>query len=285
MTSYADVTRIKSIGYSALHERYLAHHVPVIVTDMARDWPALAKWTLEFFRRNYGEREVAVSDKSYQEHGAHYLTPFTKMTFANYLQVAAGGNTDLRLFLFELFKFAPELRQDIRIPSFAGPLSKLFLVSFFGGAGGASTFHFDVDLPHVFHTVIHGTKTFYLFGPDQTRNLYRHPFTVRSYIDVRVPDFARYPRFKEATGHKCEVRAGETLVIPSGQWHQAVYSELSWGLSFRKYEAKHLPSGLKNMLIAEPIDRVLAKLLPHWWFAYKEQKAQDNVSSRPSWRV
>jgi hypothetical protein len=280
MATYAAVERMSMIEYADLHARYLARNVPVIVTDLATSWPALARWTSEFFRSNYGERQVAVSDKSYQTHGAHYLTPFTKMSFADYLNAAEAGNTDLRLFLFELFKFAPELRNDIELPAWAGLLSKIFLVSFFGGAGGASTFHHDVDLAHVFHTVIYGSKLFYLFGPDQDHCLYRHPFTVRSYIDVRDPDLHRYPRFAAAQGRLCEVHAGETLVLPSGHWHQAVYTKLSWGLSFRKYEVKHLPGGLKNMLIQEPVDRVLAKLQPRRWFAYKEHIAQ----SRPVWR-
>jgi Cupin-like domain len=273
MPTFTAVERISMPAYADLHARYLARNLPVIVTDMAADWPAVSRWTPQFFKRNFGERTVAVTDKSYQTHGANYLTPFTRMSFADYLDAIESGNTDLRLFLFELFKFAPELRADIQLPAWAGLLSRVFLVSFFGGAGGASTFHYDVDLAHVFHTVLHGSKTFYLFGPDQSTYLYRHPWTVRSYIDVRDPDLMRFPRFANARGHRCEVRKGETLVIPSGHWHQAVYSQVSWGLSFRQYEAKYLVGGITNMVVQEPIDRVLARVMPKRWFAYKERAA------------
>jgi Cupin-like domain len=275
MPTLTPVERISMPAYPELRARYLDRNVPVIVTDMASDWPALTRWSPEFFKRNFGGREVAVTDKSYQVHGANYLTPFSKMSFSEYLEAIQSGNNDLRLFLFELFKFAPELRADIELPAWAGLLSRVFLVSFFGGAGGASTFHYDVDLAHVFHTVIYGSKTFYLFGPDQSAHLYRHPLTVRSYIDVRDPDLTRFPRFASACGHQCELNKGETLVIPSGHWHQAVYSTASWGLSFRQYEAKHLAGGITNMLVREPIDRVLARVLPERWFAYKERTARS----------
>jgi hypothetical protein len=278
MMSWGAVERIGMPPYEVLHDRYLARNIPVIVTDLAKSWPALARWSPAFFRMHYGERLVDVTDRSFQEHGAHYLKPFGKMRFASYLDAIEHEHADLRLFLFELFKFAPELRKDIRIPSWAGPLSHLFLVSFFGGAGGASTFHYDVDLPHVFHTMIHGSKSFYLFAPNQSAKLYRHPMTVRSYVDVCAPDFVRYPRFSEARGMQCVLLAGETLVIPSGHWHQAVYDSASWGLSFRKYEPRLIPAALVNMLVKEPLDRMLAKLAPRQWFAYKERVSHQRSS-------
>jgi Cupin-like domain len=274
------VERIVMPPYESLRERYLARNIPVIVTNLATSWPALARWSPAFFRTHYGERLVDVTDQSFQQHGAHYLKPFGKMRFASYLDAIENEPADLRLFLFELFKFAPELRGDIRIPSWAGPLSHLFLVSFFGGAGGASTFHYDVDLPHVFHTMIHGSKSFYLYAPDESAKLYRHPMTVRSYVDVRAPDLVRHPLFREARGRQCVLNAGETLVIPSGHWHQAVYAFASWGLSFRKYEAHRVPAGLVNMLVKEPIDRMLAKLAPRQWFAYKERASRERSTRR-----
>ena len=195
------------------------------------------------------------------------------MTFGEYLDHVDEGPTDLRLFLFELFKFAPELRHDIEVPRWLSALDRQFIVTFFGGPGGVTTFHHDVDLPHVFHVVLHGSKDFYLFAPSETKYLYPHPMTVRSYVDVVDPDLRRHPGFVHARGQHCRVQRGETLVIPSGQWHQVRYPERSWGLSLRKYEPRRIVPALYNMLIQEPIDRALDKVAPQRWFAFKERWA------------
>lgn len=39
---------------------YLSRSKPVIITGAMYNWPAVSKWTNEFFRRQYGEREVHV---------------------------------------------------------------------------------------------------------------------------------------------------------------------------------------------------------------------------------
>ena len=39
---------------------YLTRSKPVIITGAIHDWPAVSKWTNEFFRKQYGEREVHI---------------------------------------------------------------------------------------------------------------------------------------------------------------------------------------------------------------------------------
>ena len=270
---YESVERVSGMSFGELHERFLRHGTPVVITDIATQWPALQRWTPDFFRKAYGDRWVDTYDESFQEPGRNYLGPIAKMRLADFIDAIEAGPTNRRLFLFELFRFAPELRNDVVLPSWVDSLSRLFLVSFFGGEGGLTTFHYDVDLPHVFHAVLHGEKEFYLFGPDQSDRLYRHPFTVRSYVNADDPDLDRFPRFAEAEGHRVAVKRGETLAIPSGQWHQVVYRQPSWGLAFRKYEARKVPRALYNMAIQESVDRLLTRAMPKRWFAYKERRA------------
>lgn len=273
MTFYQEVERRHSLSYPRLEEEYLEAQRPVILTDLCRDWVAMKKWTPEFLCREYGRRRVDVYDDEFQKPNAHYLKATRSTSFGEFMSAAEAGESRERLFLFELFKMAPELRRDVALPEWMDVLSRQFLVSFFGGPGSWTTFHYDVDLPHVFHAVIYGEKEFYLFPPDQSSHLYRHPFTVRSYINAKVPDLARYPRFDVARGYRCRVKAGETLVIPSGQWHQTFYPELSWGLAFRKYKPTLVPRALLNMLAQEPLDRALTKLLGRRWFAWKEERS------------
>jgi hypothetical protein len=278
VTRYEPVERRAGLDYDALIREHLRPGRPVILTDLTQDWPALARWTPEFFRTNYGERRVAIYDESFQAPGRNYLSPCGSMQLGEYLDVISRGPTRTRLFLFDLFRMAPELRGDIVIPAWGDLITRRYPLGFFGGAGGVTTFHYDVDLPHVFHAVIHGEKEFYLFGPEQTPHLYRHPFTVRSYVDAKHPDLARYPAFARARGQACTVRAGETLVIPAGHWHQVHYPGPSWGVALRKYDAARVPRGLYNMLIQEGIDRALTLAAPTRWFAFKDERARRGAA-------
>ncbi|MBV2128562.1 cupin-like domain-containing protein [Arsukibacterium indicum] len=75
--------------------------------------------------------------------------------------------------------------------------------------------------------VVAGRRRFVLFPPQQTSNLYPGPleFTPAgvpvSMVNLRKPDFARYPRFKTALQNACSVELGpgDALFIPMLWWH------------------------------------------------------------------
>ncbi|MCW0436561.1 hypothetical protein NB723_001525 [Xanthomonas sacchari] len=72
-----------------------------------------------------------------------------------------------------------------------------------------------------------GRRHFTLFPPEQIDNLYPGPLEptpggqVVSVVDVDRPDFARYPRFRDAlaSARHAELEPGDALFIPSMWWH------------------------------------------------------------------
>jgi hypothetical protein len=72
-----------------------------------------------------------------------------------------------------------------------------------------------------------GRRKFTLFPPDQIDNLYIGPldFTPSgqaiSLVDFAQPDFAKYPRFKQALAHAqvAELGPGDAVYIPAMWWH------------------------------------------------------------------
>ena len=72
-----------------------------------------------------------------------------------------------------------------------------------------------------------GHRRFTLFPPDQAANLYPGPLEptpggqVVSMVDFAAPDFARFPRFREALGAAqiAEMAPGDVLVYPAMWWH------------------------------------------------------------------
>lgn len=129
------------------------------------------------------------------------------------------GSTDLDIFL-------PGLKADnalpLNDPMFDGnpPTVSIWI----GNRTVAST-HFDFSNNIACNLV--GHRRFTLFPPEQIGNLYPGPFQptpggqVVSMVDLRAPDFGRYPRFREALAHAeiAELEPGDALFYPAMWWH------------------------------------------------------------------
>lgn len=93
--------------------------------------------------------------------------------------------------------------------------------------GNRSRIAAHYDLPDNLACNAVGRRRFTLFPPDQLDNLYVGPidFTPAgqpiSLVDFQIPDFDRFPKFREALDHAymAELEPGDALFIPSMWWH------------------------------------------------------------------
>jgi hypothetical protein len=107
-----------------------------------------------------------------------------------------------------------------------GLVAAIDLNLWWGPGGHTEPLHYDSGDGTLVQ--LHGNKKVVLFAPAQTKNLY--PFPIRrkgiapwfSRVYIDQPDYAAYPRMREALAHKIEVTLapGEVLFIPANWWHE-----------------------------------------------------------------
>ncbi|WP_038032721.1 cupin-like domain-containing protein [Thermonema rossianum] len=273
------VERISVKEKERFHEEFLKPNKPVIFKDLSHDWPAYTKWTYDYFKQLAGHVMVDLYNNLPAAPDKSCMAPDARMTFGEYLDLIEREPTDLRIFLFNLMKYAPQLKEDYRVPDVTDGFLKELPFLFFGGTGSIVHMHYDIDMSHVFLTQFKGVKRVVLFAPEYTPFLYHLPFTVQSYVNVNEPDFERYPALRYVQGYECYLEYGDTLFIPAGYWHYIEYIEGGFGMSLRALNPSWMKrlEGAANLFVKMPLDNFLRKYFTQSWYKYKHRKAFERA--------
>ncbi len=260
----------------------IATQTPVVISNLAAEWPALRRWSPEWLSANFGDKPVRVYDASFGEPGKNYMGDVGTMSFAEYLDETLTQGKDLRMFLYNIGQRIPQLLDDVPFPDVGLKFSRNFVFTFFGCKNAITPLHFDIDMGYVFYTAVHGRRRIRLFSPDQSVALYHHPFTVRSYADLDSPDLQAQPLLCEARGYEVVLEPGQTLCLPPGYWHEFCYLDAGFGISLRASSRSLADKlrGVANLLALSPIDRLGNKIGGTSWFDWKKQRAYERAQTR-----
>jgi ribosomal protein L16 Arg81 hydroxylase len=264
-----------TISRKEFYKQYYNPQNPVVLKGLWKKYPAYTKWTMDFFKETMGDIEVALYGNRKDDISKTLQKPNAKMRFNEYLNLIELEPTDLRLFLFPVFKYKPELLNDFGYPDIVKRYIKIPFM-FFGPTNSIVRMHQDIDMSNVFLTQFHGSRRVTLFSPDQSELLYRLPFNVHSTVDVDNPDYETYPALNYVKGVSTVLEHGDTLFMPSGYWHHIQYLEGGFGLSVRTVANnwEMILGGFWNLTFQRTMDNLMRKINDEKWFIYKKSLAK-----------
>ncbi|MCM0664997.1 cupin-like domain-containing protein [Flavobacterium tyrosinilyticum] len=233
------VDTVESISREDFKKNYLDKRKPLIIKGLTKDWPAREKWSTEYFKQIAGDIEVKLVDNSKADPKKVINASIASMKFGEYLDLIKREPTQLRIFFFNLFKHRPELIDDVKVPKeLMGGFIESMPAMFFGGSKAITFLHYDIDLPHLFHTHFGGRKHIILFDNKWKKRLYCLPNTTYALedYDVANPDFEKFPALKGVEGYEVFLEHGDTLFMPTGMWHWMRYIDGSFSLTLRAWD-------------------------------------------------
>lgn len=256
---------------------------PVILRNLAKQWPAYNKWTWDYLKEVAGDKKIPI----YNNVKSDAYTPINKAdgytTFGEYIDMIRKGPAEWRIFFFNIFSHAPQLKQDFTWPdTYVKGFIKALPSLFAGGKGSITHMHFDIDFPNIIHTQFMGRKRVLLFPNEEKYKLYRKPFEVLSLADFSnyydadksKIDCGKFPAIELAKGFDLILEPGDTLFMPSGFWHHMEYLDSGFAMSLRAFDSTVAGKlhGAWNVVGMRNIDTLLKKTMPIKWYNWKQKK-------------
>lgn len=287
----ASIDKFEDISSADFQNNYYNPMKPLILTGLAKKWPAYEKWNWDFFKEVVGNTEVGV----YNNIKSDAYTPVNKadeyMKFGEYLDMVKKGPVELRIFLFNIFQHAPQLVSDFTWPEhLMKGFVKRFPMLFTGGSGSITHMHFDIDLSHIMHTQFLGRKRVLLFPHQEQHKIYRKPWEVMSFAnfekyfdgDNSKLDLDKFPAVSLAKGYEVILEHGDTLFMPAGYWHHMEYLDSGFAMSLRAMQASvgGKLKGAWNLFGMRSIDTMMKKTAPEWWYKYKTEKTFEAATKQ-----
>jgi len=272
------VDTVENISPEDFKKNYLDPRKPLVIKGLTRNWPAREKWTTDYLKEIAGKLEVPLYDNAKVDPSKPINAAVAHMRFGDYLDLIKSEPTELRIFFFNLFKHVPDLIKDIVLPKeLMGGFIESMPAMFFGGSDSVTFLHYDIDLPHLFHTHFGGRKHIILFDNKWKERLYCIPnatYALEDY-DVANPDFKKFPALNGVEGYEVFLEHGDTLFMPTGMWHWMKYLDGSFSLSLRAWDASVLRKiqSLSNLALKGGLDSLLKMTLKAPYAIFREKLA------------
>eukprot|EP00028_Trichosphaerium_sp_Am-I-7-wt_P000239 CAMPEP_0168531590 /NCGR_PEP_ID=MMETSP0405-20121227/15593_1 /TAXON_ID=498012 /ORGANISM="Trichosphaerium sp, Strain Am-I-7 wt" /LENGTH=247 /DNA_ID=CAMNT_0008556531 /DNA_START=55 /DNA_END=794 /DNA_ORIENTATION=+ len=228
-------------------DKFVADYVnlrkPVVLTGMTKQWPALKKWTVDYFNEKYGNLTVPVCKlQGGLSHPPNYEIKTKLSTYLTLMQQQdAHASTrsiqdmsDNKEHIVQYLQQCPvsyfkDIQKDYTMPTLLdkAPYTTFGLNTIFIGL------HYDRPLVDNLYCQISGIKRFRMWRPAQGR--YFSPFgfdTMYCHVS-KIPELDAneaqvlkdFPDFAKASEPDLDIHleGGDMMYIPRGWWHHVTH--------------------------------------------------------------
>lgn len=237
-----EVTRLERPDRKAFLD-VLALGRPAIIAGVMENWPALGRWSADYFAEKLGEMPVPVGILPRPEdiRDAPDSFPWLHMSSKRFTMaefVARLGEPECHRYYITamaLLKNLPDLMEDLEVPAVLddvalGPVSPRLWF----GKQVLGPLHYDTI--NNLHGIVMGSKRFIFAGPEQTRHVYaRGPLEGLPHMSrasLREMDDNRFPKLGRVQTLDFTAEAGEIVFIPRGWWHEVITPDMTISVDF-----------------------------------------------------
>ncbi len=231
------VLRASGLSAERFFDEYYANNLPVVLEGFAREWPAVSRWTPEYFRDELGHHEVEACvgrdrDPDYDQNFKAHTERMTLRAFAERV-LAAGLSNDLYLIANNRNMQRAPLRvlyDDVRWEHGLLEPDRLdgCTALWFGPRGTYTPLHHDTT--NILFCQIYGQKRLWLAHPAEV-SLQRGARGVYAAMDPERPK----PDDPEPLWKQVELEPGDALFIPVGWWHSVRALSVSINIAFTNF--------------------------------------------------
>ena len=260
MCSVRAIDRLHQPSPDVFYRKCVRRNTPVVITGVANKWPAVRRWSPEYFRAAFGNARVMFtaweSDSPKNDPEDYYQNRKRLCSrlghFIDYLHSGVDVSRNY-ITQFPIFREIPQLKDDtqpleryMNIPRYLPVPARKKLqktpTMWLGPAQTVTPIHFDSADNLLVQ--IYGRKKLTLVSPAQSDRLYypclRLGHVIYSPVDVEEPDYDRFPLYQQATPFAVMLEPGDILFIPVRWWHHARSLSESISLNFWWFSVRSL---------------------------------------------
>ncbi|MFV5550865.1 cupin-like domain-containing protein [Acinetobacter oleivorans] len=240
-----EIPSITAPQFSSFIKDYYSQHRPVILKEGIGHWPALHKWSPQYFASKFGHHSVEVQmnrnlDEQFERHSpslkqkmkmSEFVSKVMSVDASNDFYMTANNATNSHQMLQELFLDIGDFAEGYCDSALKDERSFLW----FGPKGTFTPLHHD--LTNNMLVQIYGRKKVTLIPALQVPHLYNDHWVFSELSNANKIDFEKYPLARSITPVECILNAGEALFIPIGWWHSVESLDVSISISFTHFNA------------------------------------------------
>ncbi|NNP78031.1 cupin [Acinetobacter sp. Ac_3412] len=240
---YQQIKRISKPDFADFIQQYYSRNLPVILTDATQHWPALHKWSPQYFKQAVGTQEIEVQfnreqDPLFERNSIQHKTKMRMSDFVDLIEQTPHSNNfymtanNAKASQSSLAALFQDIDHFHGYTDHAQVYDRSFI--WFGPKGAFTPLHHD--LTNNFLVQIYGRKKVTLIPAMQTPHLYNDVAVFSKIGDPHRPDIVKsFPDFAHSSKIECILNEGEALFIPLGWWHCVESLDISMSVSFTHF--------------------------------------------------